>query len=84
MIDELPGLTDRVGKSVLSIEVFPLAAVVQLDQMTQGATGAEELPFGIYALDFRGVCLGHGLGASAGDSSVSQKVVKIESIAEQP
>jgi hypothetical protein len=53
--------------------------------MAQCAAGAEELPFGIHALDFHGECLGHGpLGLWLRDSAVSLKVVKIESIKYQP
>jgi hypothetical protein len=85
MIDRLPRLTDSLCKSVLAIKGLPLAAVVELHQMAQGTTGAEELPFGILALDFHGECLGHGpLGLQLRDSEVSLKVVKIESIKYQP
>ena len=43
MIDGLPRLTDSLSKCVLAIEVLPLAAIVELHQMTQGAPSAEEL-----------------------------------------
>ena len=85
MIDGLPRLADRLGEGVLAIVGLPLAAVVELHQMAQGTTGAEELPFGILALDFHGECLGHGpLGLQLRDSAVSLKVVKIKSIEYQP
>ena len=85
MIDGLSGLTDRVGERVLTIEVFPLAAVVKLHQMAQSAPGAEELPFGILALDFHGQCFCDGpLGLQLRDPAVSLKVVKIKSTQYQP
>jgi hypothetical protein len=59
MLDGLPRLADRLGEGVLFVEVFPLAAVIQLHQMTQGTAGPEQLPFGILALNFDGERLGH-------------------------
>jgi hypothetical protein len=64
-----------------------LAAVVQLYQVTQSATGAEQLPFGILALNFDGERLGHDLVTSwfwasaprLRQLSVSTQVVKIKS-----
>ena len=85
MIDGLSRLPDSLSKSVLAIEGLPLAAVVELHQMAQGAAGAEELPFGILALDFHGEGLGHGpLGLQLRDPVLSLKVVKIKSIEYQP
>jgi hypothetical protein len=53
--------------------------------MAQGAPGAEELPFGILALDFHGECLGHGPSAlQLRDPALSPKVVKIKSTEYQP
>jgi hypothetical protein len=85
MIDGLSRLSDSLGKSVLAVEGLPLAAVVELHQMAQGATGAEELPFGVLALDFHGEGLGHGpLGLRLRDPAMSLKVVKIKSTEYQP
>ena len=85
MIDGLPRLADRIGERVLAIEGLPLAAVVELHQMAQGAPGAEELPFGILALNFHGEGLGHGpLGLQLRDPVMSLKVVNIKSTEYQP
>jgi hypothetical protein len=59
MLDGLPRLTDRLGESLLFIEGFPLAAFVELDEMTQGAARGEQLPLGILALDVDGQGFGH-------------------------
>jgi hypothetical protein len=53
--------------------------------MAQGAPGAEQLPFGILALDFHGERFGHGpLGSQLRDPVLSLKVVKIKSTEYQP
>jgi hypothetical protein len=85
MIDRLPRLADRLGEGVFAIEGLPLAAVVEFHQMAQGAPGAEELSFGVLALDFHGECFGHGpLGLQLRDPGMSLKVVNIESTEYQP
>jgi hypothetical protein len=38
----------------------PLTAVVHLDKVGQCPAGAEQLPFGMLALHFRGRAFGHG------------------------
>src|SRR5262245_5105882 len=60
MVDGLARLADSLGEGVLAIEVLPLAAVVELDEMAERAAGAKKLPFGVLALDFGGKGLGHG------------------------
>ena len=60
MIDGLSCLANRLGECVVLIVVAPLPVVVHLDEMSQGSPGAEELPFGIVALDFSRERLCHG------------------------
>jgi hypothetical protein len=59
MFDGLSRFADRLGESILFVVMAPLSTVIHLDEMTQCATGAEELLFGITALDFDGEGLGH-------------------------
>jgi hypothetical protein len=49
-IDGLPRPTDCLGKNLLLIEALPLAAIVKLDKMSQGAACTEKLPLGVLAL----------------------------------
>src|SRR5579872_6393379 len=51
-IDDLPRLPDRFGEGLLLIEVPPLAALVQLHEMTQCPARGEKLPLGMFVLHF--------------------------------
>jgi hypothetical protein len=76
MIDGLPSLANRFGKSFfLFVEEAPLALLVHLDEMSQGAPGTEQLPFGVVALDFRGAGFGHWLAVSPKDVNIKSKRV---------
>lgn len=61
MFDSLPRLADRFGERLFLIVVAPLPVVVQLDEMSQSAPGAEQLAFGVHPLNFGGQQLGHAV-----------------------
>src|SRR5208283_1623903 len=73
MFDGVPRVADGFGKRLFSFVIVPPAAVVvHLDEMSQGAPGAEELQLGIVALSVDCNGLRHG-------ARVCTKSVKIRS-----
>jgi len=59
MFDGLSGFANRLGKSILFVVMAPLSVVIHLDEVAQGATGAEQLLFRIMTLDFGSEDSGH-------------------------
>ena len=57
--DGLARLPDRFGEGLLLIEVPPLAALVQLHEMTQCPARGEKLPLGMFVLHFGSQGLRH-------------------------
>jgi hypothetical protein len=59
-IDGLPRPADCLGKNLFPIEALPLAAIVKLNEVSQGTARTEKLTLGVLALHVCCERLGHG------------------------